>query len=86
MVHDITVCFAGLYCGLFLYLVEVKKRAGGTFESLVGLMSQRTRRFSARKKGVVSAVIEANNRGVCSSLPDLHKAHHDGFFFTVVGH
>lgn len=83
MVHDITVCFAELYCGLFLYLVEVKKRVGGTFESLVGLMSQQTRRFSARKKrcGVSWC---GGNRGVCSSLRDLHPAHHDGFF-TVVG-
>lgn len=36
MVHDITVCFAGFYCRLFFYLVEVRKRVGGTYESPVG--------------------------------------------------
>lgn len=46
MVHDITVCFAGL----FFYLVEVKKRVGGRFESLVGLTSQQTKGFQPEKK------------------------------------
>lgn len=50
MVHDITVCFAGIYSRLFFYLVEVKKRVGGTFKSLVGPMSQQTRRFQPEKK------------------------------------
>lgn len=50
MGHDITVCFAGLYCRLFFYLVEVKKRVGGTSEKLVGSMSQQTRRFQPEKK------------------------------------
>lgn len=81
--HDITVCFAGLYCRLFFYLVEVKKRVGGT---RWGRWVNRQEGFSQKKKkkDVVSAVVKANNRGICSSLRDLHTAHYDVFFICFV--
>lgn len=64
MVHDITVCFAGFYCRLFFYLVEVRKRVGGMYELPVGADESTGKKVSARTK--VSAVVGANSRGVCS--------------------
>lgn len=61
----------GFYCRLLLYLVDVKEREREWEESMNRRWAQRES-FSMKKKkiGAVSAVVEANNHGVCSSLRD----------------
>lgn len=79
--HDITVCFAGLYCGLFL-LPGSKKESG---RNMAGASESTDKKVPARKKkkAVVSAVVKANNRGICSSIRDLQTEHYDRFFFCL---
>lgn len=80
MAHDITVCFAGLYCRLFFYLVEVKKRVGGRFESLVGPMSQQTKRFQAEKK-VWCQLLWRQTAGEFAQAPVIYTQHIMMLFF-----
>lgn len=84
MVHDITVFFAGLYCGLFFYLLEVKKRVGGMFESLVGPMSQQTRRFQPEKKVWCQLLWRQTIRAFAQA--SVIYTRHTDVLFTVVGH
>lgn len=89
--HDITVCFAGLYCGLFLLPGGREKESG---RNMAGAGESTDKKVPARKKkkkAVVSAVVKANNRGICSSIRDLQTEHYDRFFFCLfcfftVGH
>lgn len=76
MAHDITVCFAGFYCRLFFYLVEVKDSgrkvgvAGGADEST-------GEKVSARIK-VWCQLLWRQTAGVFAlGLGDVKTAHHD---------
>lgn len=54
MMHDITVCFAGLYCGLFLYLVEVKESGRNVWIAGGADASTDKKIFSQKKRCGVS--------------------------------